>query len=179
MDNPIPEAVLSLIDQVCEPDPEKSDPHQERPKGITPEIVQQLQNLSDTEVAWLPRAVVLYEQFPSASFLPIQHDMQKAWAAGKLASHIGPKVIPFVVQEMEATDDSSAKRKMIEVLGNIGEPALESLDSIFFETEEIGLVTQMVEIFLEIGQPAAYLIALAVCRRGIRRSTFGPFLRSK
>ena len=71
-------------------------------------------------------------------------------------------MIPFAVQELEATDSYQAKQSLIAVLGHIGEPALESLDNIFFKTEEITLVRNMVEIFLEIGQPAAYLVALAI-----------------
>jgi len=153
--NSIPDSIANLIDRVCEMDPQ-SPKHQPGPIGVTAEIAQEVQSLTDAEIEALVNVHNLYDKVQT------RDASQKRWAAEQLLSYVGPRVIPHVVRALKTEEPRRVQRGLISVLGKTGEPAIEVLDSILFTLTDVYVVRLTVDVLFEIGEPAAHLIALAL-----------------
>lgn len=154
---PIPDRVSSLIDRVCELDPEGPFGSQ-RAIGVTPEIAQELQDLTTDEI----EALVIAHNTSHKPPFKRQRPPQQQWATRELLSHVGPRAIPFLAQALEIEKDDHVKGSLIAILGNIGEPALKVLDDYFPSLTDTWLARRTVAAFFNIGEPATHLTVFAL-----------------
>lgn len=161
----LPIRVSTLIEQATMPLPRQPGeiirPDVQRPLvGVTDEIAQQARNLNDEEIQALCDSLISEADTSSST---------RDRTVQQLITTIGAGAVPALkmlglraLAENEPEDSYRKQKWTIETLGKIGEPAISALNEIFVGLTSQWLIRITIDIFFEIGEPAAKAIALAL-----------------
>ena len=138
--NTIPDHIANLIGRVCEPLHEDQRQGAQKMTGVTKEIDQEVQTLTDADVATLVDAHALDRLETDVS-----QRTAKQWAIRQLLISLGPRAVSPIERVMESQQPHPDDRYFIEVLGSIGDPAVEALDKILFSSTDVYLALEVLK----------------------------------
>jgi hypothetical protein len=149
----VPSQIVALVDRVCEPAPDDRS-GMNRMVGVSDEMRLDIEKLSDANLKALVDAHGFYHKHWSLS--------DRRWGAEELLANVGSEVLPHLDNALEETEDPILQRYLISILGRHGSSALSVLDKAFWRLKNYRVAEDAVDVLFEIGEDAAYLIALAL-----------------